>query len=462
MVRLQKDLLFGFYFFLIVTLFISNWIGIRERNITSTFPTLSAIDTQLGDVNTSQPGKELIILTITGIYIVNDISVNQYSETAYTHPNSEQNPLVAFAVGDFNTEQKAKEIMVLSANGSIILIERMADNWRSTQLDYLPWQAPIWTTHSVIAGQIITNSSADEIIIVGEHFDWPTMNHTGRVMLFHLPDNGTWQLEELFQDSNPLLCAAIGNLYPIPGLEFIVAGESGTVWAFEHNTTWQVRPLFNWRGTIQSISMGEFMWYYYGTEIACVLDNEGFILRRTGVQWQPQQIWRSDQRQAELDQIVSCDVDPYHPGDELLCRATASTTLRPILYFISNDQYLWNTWYLETLWTTPVNLQVGNCNYNRDGDEIIIVNELQISILSIPNGIDRTVKAGYGVLLPALILLPIATLLFALADYIGRAAERRKRQYALEMVAKGFARCQYCQRWIPRDKMEAHRRSHIR
>jgi hypothetical protein len=454
--------LFSIYFFLIVTLFISNWIGIRERYVTEIFPTINAKDTKLADVNPNRPGKELILLTSSGIYIINDFSANRSSENAYSHPNADENPLIAFAVGDFNPQQKAKEIMVLSANGTLIHIEQIADNWRATRLDSLPWQSPVWTTHSVVAGQIITNSSAEEFIIIGDHFDWPTMNHTGRVMLFHHPDNGTWQLEEIFQDSNPLLCAAIGNLYPSPGLEVIIGGESGTIWSFDFNATWNVEPLFTWRGAIQSLTMGEFMWYYYGTEIACVLDHEGFILRRAGTQWQPQQIWRSDQRLAELNQILSGDVDPYHPGDELLCRVTASTNHRSILYFISNDQYLWNIHYLETLWTTPIDLQIGNINFNRDGDEIFIINDFLISVLSIPNDNDRTIKAGYGVLLPAVILFPLATLLFALADYIGRAAERRRRQYALEMVAKGFARCPYCRRWIPRDKMEAHRRSHVR
>jgi hypothetical protein len=94
------------------------------------------------------------------------------------------------------------------------------------------------------------------------------------------------------------------------------------------------------------------------------------------------------------------------------------------------------------------------------GTEIFIVHSPQITVLSIPNGLDRIFRAGQTVLLPAILLLPATILLFAAADYLGRVAEARRRNRTLEMVSKGYVKCPICKRFIPKDKAEAHRRWH--
>jgi hypothetical protein len=161
-----------------------------------------------------------------------------------------------------------------------------------------------------------------------------------------------------------------------------------------------------------------------------------------------------------MDSVEIGDIDPFTPGLELLGSGFVFETNRPILVGFSFTSIIQQKWIVWNPLEHPVEVIISNFDFNRVGAEIILVNDPTSAVLSIPNDGDRTMRASSAVLLPAFLFLPATFLIFALADYVGRVADLRRRRYALEMVSKGFVKCRLCQRFVPKDKLEAHLRWH--
>ncbi len=462
MVRLRRDLLAGIYVITLIVLLSINWVGIRERYTVSTYPLQGVQDIVVGDIDATHIGDEVALLTPSGIFVVGDIAIAPWIEVVYDHPDWELNPLTAFAADNFEPSKKSLELMTLTANGTLLLIGRNASEWNVEVIGHLPWGDPVWTTHAVASGQLNSSSEAAEFVTVGEYFDLPTMNHLGRALIVQSLDNASWQVEKTYNTSKPLLCAAIGNIDTTsPGEELVMAGqESNVVVQKRVNDTWQSEILFNWDRTIPSITIGNFLANKPGYEIGLALGADIFTLYKSGSTWTPKQIWDNEDTQTDLNTLISCNLDPWNPGDELLISATNVASQNAEFYMLIHNFEIWSRRNLLNLVTAPTSIDTSNIDFYRDADEVIFASETIVNILAIPNGGDRTFRASVAVLLPALILLPITIVIFALADYITRVSTIRRRNYALQMVARGFARCPYCRRFVPKDKMKAHRRSH--
>lgn len=462
MVRLRKDFLAGIYAITLIVLLSVNWVGIRERYTVTTYPLQGVQDIVVGDIDASHIGDEVALLTPSGIFVVGDITFTPWMEVVYDYPDWELNPLIAFAADNFEPSQKSLELMILTANGTLMVIGRNASEWNVEVIGALPWGDPVWTTYAVASGQLNASSEAAEFVIVGEYFDLITMNHLGQALIVQSLDNVTWQVETFYTTSKPLLCADIGNIDPVsPGEELVMAGqESNVIVQKIVNDNWQSEILYNWGRTIPSITIGNFLTSKAGYEIGLALGADVFTLYKSGSTWTPKQIWDNEETQTNLNTLIACNLDPWNPGDELLISATNVGSQSAEFYMMIYSLGTWSRRNLLNLLTAPTSIVASNIDFYRDADEVIFASETFVNILAIPNEQDRTVRASAAVLLPALILLPITIVIFTLADYISRVSTIRRRNYALQMVARGFARCPYCKRFVPKDKMKAHRRSH--
>ncbi|MFX0168637.1 MAG: hypothetical protein ACFE89_04675 [Candidatus Hodarchaeota archaeon] len=462
MVQLRKNYLYPIWLILIIALFFTNWVGLRERYVTSSIETTDVQGVGVGNVDVYKPGLEIVYLTPAGVYVVGGLSTSPWENTTYRNPVWDTDPLVSVSVGDFDSDHKGEEIAVLSYNGTLRLISRGIDTWENKIIGVLPWTPPELTIKAMISGQLIEASEAYEIVIIGEHYNWSSATHTSRVVIVEQFNNVTWSLTNIYTITNTLLCGAIGDVDPgFMGQELLVAGyHTGIIQLSYENGSWDTSLLFFWEDTIRSLEIGDAMADRPGYEIAFVKGNELWILSYSTSGWDPDTIWASSAMKAGISQTLVEDFDPYSPGHEVLGVGTVFENDRPILTIQSWNTIYWDTRILWNLIYQPEVVVTANFDFTREGSEVIVANHPLSVILAVPNISDRSVRAGQTVLLPALVLIPATVLTFGLADYISRVSERRRRNQVLEMVTKGFVKCPSCKRFVPKDKIEAHRRWH--
>jgi hypothetical protein len=196
-----------------------------------------------------------------------------------------------------------------------------------------------------------------------------------------------------------------------------------------------------------------------GNEIAVVRNQDIRVFYLHTGDWISTTIWSDHIMEIGIESVFIGDMDPFHPGQEVLGVGVVYESAQSVLVIIRHA-ILWLPSILWHLVEPPTSVAVMNIDFDRMGTEIIIANPPQTAVLSVPNIIDRTLRSGLAVLIPAILLLPATFLLFALADYIGRVSDERRRARALEMVSKGYVRCPICRRFIPKDKAKAHQKWH--
>jgi hypothetical protein len=450
---------------LLVVLLIANWVGIRERYVVSSFPCSDFEGQAVGDVDVRCPGDELILWTTSAIFAVYNVTSRPGGEVVYTHLGALTNPLTGLVIANFNPERKGDEIMAVTANGTVLLFWRDPVAWNVTTVTALPWPSPVWTTRAVVGAQLDVSSPAAEMAIVGEHFDWPTLNRTGRILVVNRASNVTWQVSVAYTAAQPLLCAAAGDVDQLhPGLELLTAGDGAAVAILAvTNGSWSAASFYSWSGVVSSIAIGNLIAAIRGYEVGLVLNGQCFYLSYDDIRWTPRQIWQSNTTQTRLETLTACDVDPFNPGDELVGLGVSTITGESVLVILAHNGLLWTSRVLLVLPKGYVTaIEAASLDFNRVGSEILVGSENLISVYAIPDTADRTSRATNAVLLPAVILLPGTIVLFVLADYVGRVAAERRRTHALLMATKGFAQCPVCRRFVPRADLEAHRRAHRR
>ncbi len=462
MVRFRKTYLFVIWLVLIIILFTTNWIGLRDRYVMTGYSTMEAGQVVVGELDVVEPGLEMAFLTPSHVNVIGGLTTLSWDETVYSKSNWENDPLVTMSIGDFDGDQKGDELIVVSESGMLILIAENGGGWTSEVIGYLPWTAPVWTTNDMASGQIIANSTSFEVAIVGELFNSTTSTATGRVYVVDRLNNVTWQINQVAVVSNPLYCVDTGDVnITEPGDEIVTAGFVTGVFSLTYSGgLWESEELYPYGYLIRSIAVGNVIPSTRSSEIAFVMDHEIVTLYYEGGRWRSELLWDSNLMGSGMDSVEIGDIDPFIPGLEILGSGFVFETYRPILVGFSYTSAIRQPWIVWNPIEPPTEIVVSNFDFNRVGTEIILVNDPTTVVLSIPNEGDRTMRASSTVLLPAFLFLPATFLIFALADYIGRVADLRRRRYALEMVSKGFVKCRLCQRFVPKDKLEAHLRWH--
>ena len=458
MVRFRKTYLFVIWLVLIIILFSTNWIGLRDRYVTNGYTTMEAGQVVVGELDVVEPGLEMAFLTPSHVNVIGGLTSLSWDETVYSKSNWETDPLVTMSIGDFDGDQKGDELIVVSESGMLILIAEEGSGWTSETIGYLPWAAPVWTTYAMASGQIIANSTSFEVAIVGEHFNWTTSTATGRVYVVDRLNSVTWQINQAAVFSNPLYCVATGDVnITHPGDEIMTAGfVTGVLSLTYSGGLWESEVLYPFGYIIRSIAVGNVIPSTRSSEIAFVMGQEVLTLYYEGERWKSELLWDSNLMGSGMVSVEIGDIDPFIPGLEILGSGFVFETYRQILVGFSYTSVIRQPWIVWNPIEQPTEIVVSNFDFNRVGAEIILVNDPSSAVLSIPNEGDRTMRASSAVLLPAFLFLPATFLIFALADYYGRVADLRRRRYALEMVSKGFVKCRLCQRFVPKDKLEAH------
>ena len=461
MVRLRRTYLYAVWLILIISLFFVNWVGLRDRYLTNAYPTQDVNQIALGDLDVYKPGLELAYLTPSSVYVVGGLTTDSWQNTTYQNPDWEINPLITMTVGDFDATHKGDEIVVLSQNGTLTLILRGTFAWLTVEIGVLPDEPPVWTTNQMFSGQLIPTSLTDEIAIVGEYFNWSTTTTSGRIYVASRINSTSWQVEQIFIEPNPLLSGTIGDIDSANEGEELLAGgiDTGVLYLKYDNGTWTEERILSWLGLTRSIAVGDFMAQHSRNEITAVRDHDIRVFYYQSGEWTPITVWSAPHMQAGINEVLVGDIDPFSAGQEILGVGTTYEENQPILTVV-RYAIMWLPTILWSFPEPPTSVAVMNFDFTRMGTEILVAHSTNTGVLSVPSGMDRLVRAGQAVLLPAFFLLPATILLFALADYMGRVSEARQRSRSLEMVAKGFVKCPVCKRFIPKDKYRAHKEWH--
>jgi hypothetical protein len=446
---------------LIISLFFVNWVGLRDRYLTDAYPTQNVDEIAVGDLDVYKPGLEMAYLTPSSVYVVGGLTTGSWQNTSYRNPDWEINPLIAMTVGDFDSNHKGDEIVVLSQNGTLTLILRGTFTWLNVEIGVLPDEPPIWMTNQMFSGQLILTSITEEIAIVGEHFNWSTTTTTGRIYVASRVNSTSWQVEQVFVEPNPLLSGTIGDVDSTNEGEELLAGgiDTGVFYLKFDNGSWTEERILSWLGLTRSIAVGDFMVQHSRNEITAVRDHDIRVFYFQSSEWRAITVWSAPHMQVGMESVLVGDIDPFSPGQEILAVGTVYEGNQPILAVLRYAI----VWIPNVLWSflePPTSVAVMNVDFTRMGTEILVAESTNTGVLSVPSGLDRIVRAGQAVLLPAAFLLPATILLFGLADYIGRVSEARRRNRSLEMIARGFVKCPKCRRFIPKNKYKAHREWH--
>ena len=461
MVRFRKSQLYTVWLVLIIILLVVNWIGLRDRYVTSTYHTDNATQIALGDLDVSKPGLELVYLTPSRVIIVGGLTAFPWQETVFQNPDWETNPLIAISVGDYYDEYKGDEIAVLTRDGILHLNFRGAAIWHSEEIGNLPDGYPMWTTNHMFAGQFITTSEAMEIAIIGQHYNASTTTSTGRIYVASRFNSTTWNIDQVHTELTILLTGAAGDVDTSNTGDELIAGgiDTGAFYLRYDEGSWTINQLIEWVGVTRSVAVGDFMLQYAGNEIAIVRDHDIRVFYRQLGEWITTTIWSEEHLQIGIESVFIGDIDPFSPGHEVLGVSTVNENTKPVLVVLKHIL----SWEPNILWhlvESPTSVIAKNFDFNRLGTEILISNPPQTTVLSVPTNSDRVLRAGVAVLIPAILLLPATFLLFALAEYFGKVTDERRRARALEMIAQGYVRCPVCRRFVPKDKAEAHKRWH--
>jgi hypothetical protein len=461
MVELRRKRLWYVFALLLLALTVVNWFGIRERDKTGHTPFPGAQGIAFGDVDRTQNGTEVVVFTSSSVLVTGGVSQALRQDTVYFHPEWQTDPITAIAIGELDLNSTDQEIMVVTGNGQLLLLEETHGVWTSSLIGNLPWPAPVWTTRAMACGELDPVTQGMEVAIIGEQYDWPSLTRTNHVMIANRPDNVTWQVGSVYSEPDPLLCAAVGNLNITEAEELIFAGDQASVNCLTgENNTWQVDELFSWAGNpIESLTMGSFTDLYPDEEIGVAIAGQLFTLHLENGAWRPRALWNGDPVTGLVSTVDSGDLDPTRPGDEIVCTSTSVASGRSL--YILEPYLLWagrrSIWVLPTV---PNEVAVYDFDAFHIGAEIVIATDSDFKILSNPNFFDRGFRVVTGVFFPAVILFPVVVVLFAVADRISRVATERRQHYALEMLEKGYVRCPKCKRFVPREEMEKHRKGH--
>jgi hypothetical protein len=460
-VRFQRTQLYAVWLVLIIILFFINWVGLKERYLTEIYSTNDVRQIAVGDLDVTRPGLEMVYMTPSTVFVIGGLTSIPWQNTTYRNPSWEINPLTALSVGDFDTAHKGDEIAVISQNATLFLIYLGQFGWETATIGVLPDAQLAWTTNNMVSGQLISISGADEIAIIGQYYNWSSTVLTGRIYVANRINSTTWQIDQIHFGSHPLLCGAISDIdRSHEGDELVTGGAYTGIFLLSFDEgNWIEEELGLWADPVRAITVGDFMVQKAGNEIALVKDQDIFIYYQELDEWRPTTIWSARIMQIEMDSVLVGDFDPFSPGHEILGVGSLSENSQPILVVLRYAL----TWVPSIFWyllEPPVCVVASNFNLQRMGTEVAVANPSQTTVLSVPNIMDRTFRASQAVLLPALLLLPTTMILFALADYVGRVSEARRRRRTLEMVSRGYMKCPICKRFIPKDKAEAHRKWH--
>ena len=243
-------------------------------------------------------------------------------------------------------------------------------------------------------------------------------------------DTGTWTATKLWADNKLLYCAKVGDVWPgHRGNEIVVGGESNwTTMIFGHEDSWQAVRLFQeawyvtniaigdadnngrneivnvgWHGNVSmvywdnatnkwvhqelvnglkahlawgyGVAIGDFDPRYPGNEVATTDDKgELTIVRKnaTGTGWTYEKVWKdggNDTFNPYLDTVVWGEVDPGHPGKEMV--VTGGSRYITEVYYNTTA----SNWTVKRLWrdrSTPIQLAIADVDPRYPGNEISV------------------------------------------------------------------------------------------
>lgn len=306
----------------------------------------------IGDLDPECPGNEIVAVNAAGeVWMARRTGDGWRSERIYKGDGE----LIMCAIGDVDPKSPGNEFVAVgmvrgpesnTGPGHVLIIRRDSGSWRGQT---------VFTDdrmiHGVAIGDVCSRHAGQEIIAAG-------FNH--RVTLLCRDESDAWCSETIFVANDRLKIALVGDvLFDRDGPEVLVCGSDGTVaavwpaslgWRHEvvfsggagrsriaigeagvlvggddgtvtlvsrHASTWETEFLGREPGKIRGVAIADvdqpvpgFEYYatgYARSVVQYYRTDEGF--------WSNRVIYRDEK---PLHHLVAGDVDPIHPGDELI------------------------------------------------------------------------------------------------------------------------------------------------
>ncbi len=169
-----------------------------------------------------------------------------------------------------------------------------------------------------------------------------------------------WEQREAFRHTTELGGCAAGDLDPErPGDELAVACASGEVffiWAAGGG--WRSELVFHTGGAAMHCAIGELDSAHPGAELCVTGISAGvesergpstaWIARRGADGWRVEEVFRDD---GVLRAVAAGDMDPHHPGDELVLAGSSR-----LVHVLTLEDALWRVERLDVLPNDPVDV----------------------------------------------------------------------------------------------------------
>ena len=227
----------------------------------------------------------------------------------------------------------------------------------------------LWTAK---IGDVWPGHPGNEIIVGGDS-NWTTMIYG---------HEDSWQATRLFQEAWYVTNIAIGQVDPdIPGNQIVNVGwhkNVSMIYWDNASEVWKHVELVNgFKAHLKwgyGVAIGHFDPRYPGNQVA-VTDDDGqlVLIRKNGTGWAYEVIWKDggpDITNPYLETVLLSDVDPTHPGNEIL--VTGGSRWVTELYYNTTGQ----NWTVQRLWRdrkAPVALVVGDLDPRYQGVQIAVV-----------------------------------------------------------------------------------------
>ena len=273
-------------------------------------PNGGLIDIQLGELNNTNPGDEILVGGFSGNLTMLFFNSTGFAQNQTIWNTTNQNNIFGMAIGDLNN-LVGNEIAVVDATTEILyILTSVGENWVETKvpLDDKP--------RMVYIGDIDSSHSGNEVLVLCVDGTVYCATHE------HATNN--WSVVEMFKDDNSPLSAAIVDVdlnNNHSGNEVVIASLSwNTTVLWGSGTTWENRTIWGAGGGLEGIGYGDFDHLHDGSEL-CIAgySNTAEMIYPTEDGWYNETIFFDpDPLQTELNGALVTDFYPDNPGSELL------------------------------------------------------------------------------------------------------------------------------------------------
>lgn len=404
------------------------------------------------DFDTAQ--NELVVATenFVGLFAYKQGSWKTSELLGYRYDDSYR----GVSVGDIDPSELGAEVVVVTYRGRVIVLKHSNGNWSSTTI-YESWSEKF---SRVVIGDISDEHVGNEIIVGGEfRGSAPDYEDCGIVVLLSRVENGGWNATKIELDE-PVISVAIGDFdQQHRGNECVVTGtfRAMTEIAYLGSDQWLTERIWKSEDHHPKATVGDVYPAHSGNEIVVVGGLERvFLVYQTETNWTSTLIWE-DQDPKGYHYLYSVAVGEIGISQDTNEIVTGSYWGGLFEIYFSGE-----TWKGNMVWDTKADnlgydsllrVVIADVDFGHEGNEIIVGSHTgRVSVLYKPNLIDKLI-----------ILLPWISVGLALIGGLNTSffLIERKRVKEKKMKELGYIKCPICGQYFKPDESNQHLNAHL-